>query len=257
MNAAVVRPGVEPGIEPIDWAAESARLEGKTPAERLAYAVDRFGDRLLFTSSFGAGSGVLLHLWSKVARGLPVVFLDTGFLFPETLAYRDQLAEVLDLTITIVRPALSREDFLKEHGSNVYEFNPDLCCQHNKVDPLRPYLARAQGWISGLRRDQSAARAATPILLPTEDPSLGRPGGLGPVKVHPLATMTAAEAKAYIAEHRIPEHPLVARRYLSIGCAPCTRPVEEGEDERAGRWAGQAKTECGLHTALRPHSGKP
>jgi phosphoadenosine phosphosulfate reductase len=218
-------------------------LETKTPAERLAWAVDAYGRDLLFTSSFGAGSGVLLHLWSVVARDLPVVFLDTGFLFDETLAYRDRLAEQLKLTIEVVRPAVGRDAFLKEHGSNVYEFNPDLCCQNNKVDPLMPYLSRAKGWISGLRRDQSQARAATPIVLPTAD---------GPTKVHPLATLTAAEAKAYMIAHGVPEHPLFARRYLSIGCAPCTRPVAEGEDERAGRWAGKGKTECGLHTALRP-----
>lgn len=215
-------------------------------AERLAWAVDRFGDRLLFTSSFGAGSGVLLHLWSEVARHLPVVFLDTGFLFDETLEYRDRLADRLKLNVEVVRPAVPRDAFLKEYGSNVYEFNPDACCEHNKVDPLKPRLARARGWVSGLRRDQSPARASTPILLATED---------GPVKVHPLATMTAAEQKAYMVEHAIPEHPLVARRYLSIGCAPCTRPVEDGEDERAGRWAGRGKTECGIHTVLRPREG--
>lgn len=235
-----------------DWAKESAALESKSAQERLAWAVDRFGDRLLFTSSFGAGAGVLLHLWSEVARHLPVVFLDTGFLFPETLAYRDQLAEQLKLDVEIVRPAVSREAFLAENGSNIYEFNPDFCCQHNKVDPLVPHLKRAEGWVSGLRRDQSKARSDTAILLPTEDATLGRADGTGPVKVHPLATMTAAEAKAYLVDHAIPEHPLVARRYLSIGCAPCTSPVEEGQDERAGRWAGKGKTECGLHTALRP-----
>ena len=226
-----------------EFRAESERLEARSPRERLVWAVERFGERLLFTSSFGAGSGVLLHLWSEIARELPVLFLDTGFLFPETLSYRDELIDRLRLNVDVVRPAVGRDEFLRENGANIYEFNPDLCCQHNKVDPLAPFLARAEGWISGLRRDQSAARASTPILLPTDD---------GPVKVHPLATMTAAEGLAYMHEHGIPEHPLVARRYLSIGCAPCTRPVEEGEDERAGRWAGSSKTECGLHTALRP-----
>ncbi|GAC1368229.1 MAG: phosphoadenylyl-sulfate reductase [Polyangiales bacterium] len=230
----------------MDATEQSRILESKSPAERLAWAVDQFGAGLLFTSSFGAGSGVLLHLWSEVARSLPVVFLDTGFLFPETLEYRDRLAAQLGLTLDVVRRALPRDEFLKEHGATIYELDPDLCCQHNKVDPLQPYLSRAKGWISGLRRDQSAARAATPIVLPTEE---------GPVKVHPLATMTAVEAREYMTRHAIPEHPLVARRYLSIGCAPCTRAVAEGEDERAGRWAGQGKTECGLHTALRPRAG--
>jgi phosphoadenosine phosphosulfate reductase len=230
------------GLNP-SAASASERLERATPIERLEWAVDQFGDRLLFTSSFGAGSGVLLHMWSEVARGLPVIFLDTGFLFPETLDYRDRLQNQLKLNIEVVRPKVSREKFLEEYGSNIYEFNPDACCDHNKVEPLKPYLARAEGWVSGVRRDQSKARSTTPILLPTDE---------GPIKVHPLATMTAAEAKQYVIDHAIPEHPLVARRYLSIGCAPCTRPVAEGEDERAGRWAGTGKTECGIHTALRP-----
>lgn len=219
-------------------ADDEAHLLALAPRARLAWTLDRFGDRVLFTSSFGAGSAVLLHLWSELAGGRPVVFLDTGFLFPETLAYRDALAERLGLVVDVVRPAVPREAFLAEHGRTIMEFNPDLCCQHNKVDPLAPYVARAEAWVSGLRRDQGASRAATPILEARSE---------GPLRVHPLATMTLAEQRAYLAAHGLPEHPLVARRYLSIGCGPCTRPLSEGEDERAGRWAGTAKTECGLH----------
>ncbi len=217
---------------------ESERLERASPRARLAWAVEQFAPSLLFTSSFGAGSGVLLHLWSEVAPSLPVVFLDTGFLFPETLAYRDALAERLGLRVEVVRPKLDAASFLAEHGSTVQRLTPDLCCQHNKVDPLAPYVARARGWVSGLRRDQSPTRSATPIVEERAD---------GPIRVHPLATMTLVEQRAYLTTHGVPEHPLVARRYLSIGCAPCTRAVEAGEDERAGRWAGNEKTECGLH----------
>jgi phosphoadenosine phosphosulfate reductase len=227
----------------IDYERESARLETATPEERLAYALELFGSDLLFTSSFGAGSGVLLHLWSKVAPGHPVVFLDTGFLFDETLVYRDRMVKELGLTLEVVRPAISTDDFLWEHGADVYLTKPDFCCATNKVEPLKPYLAKARGWVSGLRRDQSKSRGDVAILMPTED---------GPVKVHPLATMTADQANAYMIEHGIPEHPLKARRYLSIGCSPCTRPVADGEDERSGRWSGSGKTECGLHTSLTP-----
>lgn len=227
----------------IDWRKESERLELATPEERLAFAVEAFGEGLLFTSSFGAGSGVLLHLWSRVARHLPVVFIDTGFLFDETLEYRDELASRLGLRLRVVRPDVGRADFLAEHGEDIMKRDPDFCCAHNKVAPLAPLLAEARGWVSGLRRDQSDTRADTPILLPTEN---------GPVKVHPLATVTAAEAARYMIDNGIPEHPLKARRYLSIGCVPCTRAVSEGESERAGRWAGTMKTECGLHTHLRP-----
>ncbi len=226
---------------PLDVARENEPLERATPEECLAFAVDTWGQKLLFTSSFGAGSGVLLHMWSRVARGLPVIVIDTGFLFDETHAYIEQLRQRLGLTIEYARPAVPRDEFLWNHGADVMARDPDFCCAHNKVEPLKPYTARADAWVSGLRRDQSKTREQTPILLPTEG---------GPIKVHPLATMTSAEARAYVQTHDVPEHPLVARRYLSIGCYPCTRPVADGEDERAGRWAGQGKTECGLHTFL-------
>lgn len=229
----------------LDLARETERLEHATPEERLAFAVETWGDRLLFTSSFGAGSGVLLHLWSRVARHLPVVFIDTGFLFDETLAYRDRLARELGLRVEVARPAVPRDEFLWQHGADVMARDPDFCCAHNKVEPLKPYLARAAAWVSGLRRDQGETREGVPILLPTEG---------GPVKVRPLATMTRADVRAYLERHDVPRHPLEARRYLSIGCSPCTQPVSDGDDERAGRWAGNTKTECGLHTFLEPKS---
>jgi phosphoadenosine phosphosulfate reductase len=238
----VTAPAQGAALEPLDFARENARLEGATPEERLAFAVDVFGDKLLFTSSFGAGAGVMLHLWSRVAAHLPVVMIDTGFLFDETLAYRDLLAKQLGLKIEVARPTISRDDFLWEHGADIQARNPDLCCAVNKVDPLKPWIARSTGWVSGLRRDQSRTREHVPVLLPTED---------GPVKVHPIATMTAEDVRVYAEKHAIPEHPLKAKRYLSIGCWPCTKPVADGEDERAGRWVGQAKTECGLHTFLK------
>jgi phosphoadenosine phosphosulfate reductase len=226
----------------LDLGRESERLEHATPEERLAFAVEQWGERLLFTSSFGAGSGVLLHLWSRVAPHLPVVMVDTGFLFDETLAYRDALANKLGLRVEIARPEVPRDDFLWEHGADIMARDPDFCCARNKVAPLQPYLARSLAWVSGLRRDQGKTREHVPILQATED---------GPVQVHPLASMTAADAQAYMLAHGIPEHPLKARRYLSIGCWPCTQPVADGEDERAGRWTGTAKTECGIHTFLK------
>lgn len=227
----------------LDIARENIRLERATPEERLAFAVSVYGERLLFTSSFGAGSGVMLHLWSRVARHLPVVMVDTGFLFEETLAYKDLLVERLGLRIEVARPAVARDEFLAEEGADIQARDPDLCCARNKVDPLKPWVERALGWASGLRRDQSRARQNVPILEPTAG---------GPVKVHPLATLLASEVEAYMSTHEIPEHPLRATGYRSIGCWPCTQPVADGEDERAGRWRGKAKTECGLHTFLGP-----
>lgn len=221
----------------LDLARESARLELASPEERLAFAAETFGEDLLFTSSFGAQSGVLLHLWSVVCPHLPVTFIDTGFLFPETLEYRDALAARLGLTVRVVRPDIARAAFVAEHGDDIQARDPDFCCGVNKVSPIAPLKARARAWVSGLRRDQSKARADLAILE-TE-------GHL--VRVHPIATLGAADVTAYLARHGIAEHPLVARRYLSIGCAPCTRAVRDGEDERAGRWDGSTKTECGIH----------
>ncbi len=225
------------GVSTLDLDALNARLETATPAERLVFAVETFGQDLLFTSSFGAQSGVLLHLWSQTARHLPVVFIDTGFLFPETLAYRDDLAQRLGLDVQVLRPDIPNAEFVERYGDDIQKRDPDFCCGLNKVAPLAPLRERARGWVSGLRRDQSRTRERIAILE--------RDGHL--VRVHPLATMTKDDVGRYLADHGIPEHPLVGRRYLSIGCAPCTRAVADGEDERAGRWAWANKTECGLH----------
>jgi phosphoadenosine phosphosulfate reductase len=223
----------------LDFAKLNERLESETPRTRLEVSLEIFGDELLFTSSFGAGSGVLLHLWSEVAPGRPVIFIDTGFLFAETHAYKDDLAERFGLTIETVRPAVAREQFLADYGHDISATNPDFCCAQNKVEPLQPRLRAARAWVSGLRRDQGRTRVDTPILLVQEG---------GPVKVYPIASMTSAEIHEYLERNGIPEHPLAARGYRSIGCAPCTRAVGPGEDERAGRWAWTSKTECGLHT---------
>ena len=227
----------------LDLARANERLEIATPEERLAFAKERFGQDLLFTSSFGAQSAVLLHVWSVVCKELPVVFIDTGFLFPETLKYRDELAARLGLTVKVLSPDIPNAEFTKEYGSDIQKKDPDFCCSLNKVMPLAPLKESARGWVSGLRRDQSKTRADVAIL--EEDGPL--------VRVHPIANFTADDVKAYLARHDLPEHPLVARRYLSIGCSPCTRAVLEGEDERAGRWAGSAKTECGLHSSRTSH----
>jgi phosphoadenosine phosphosulfate reductase len=216
---------------------ESARLEALSPEQRLAFAVETWGDDLLFTSSFGAQSVVLLHLWSRVAEGRPVVMIDTGFLFPETIAYRDELIRTLGLTVKSLVSDIPTKDFVARYGDDIQEKDPDFCCGLNKVAPLAPYKEKAKAWVSGLRRDQSKTRERVQIL--EQDGHL--------VRVHPLASFTKGDVAAYLAKHDLPEHPLVARRYLSIGCAPCTRAVIEREDERAGRWSGTAKTECGLH----------
>lgn len=226
-----------------DWSAINARLEALDARARLAWAVDRWGAKLLLTSSFGPGSGALLHLWSEVAKGLPVHVIDTGFLFAQTIAYRDALASQLGLELVVLRPQHTRGEFLAKHGLTIYQENPDFCCAENKVEPMRRALVGMDAWVSGLRRDQSSTRADTPIALATE----------ASVKVHPLADWSRRDVYRYQQSHAIPEHPLFEEGYVSVGCAPCTRPISADEtDERAGRWAGSAKTECGLHTFLTP-----
>lgn len=229
---------------------ENERLERATPEQRLAFAVEAFGEKLLFTSSFGAQSGVLLHLWSRVARHLPVIFIDTGFLFPETLRYRDELASRLGLDVRVIRPDVPNAQFVARYGDDIQQRDPDFCCGLNKVAPLAPLRDKARGWVSGLRRDQSKARERVRILMREDGPD----GEL--VRVHPIATFTKSDVDAYLAEHEIPAHPLKSRRYLSIGCMPCTRAVADGEDERAGRWAWSNKTECGLHARSTDRSSR-
>ena len=223
--------------DPVD-----AHLEALDARGRLAWARDTYGDGLVITSAFGPGSGALLHLWAEVCPGRPVHFVDTGFLFDETLTYRDLLAARLGLEVVVLRPKLPRGEFLQRYGLTLYQDDPDTCCRHNKVEALQPALDGARGWVSGLRRAQGGARADTPVRLRTE----------GPDKVHPLVDWTARDAYRYLEAHGLPEHPLFAQGYTSVGCAPCTRPPIDPEDERSGRWAGQAKTECGLHTFLKP-----
>lgn len=218
-------------------AEENARLERLSPEDRLTYAIERFGEDTLFTSSFGAQSVVLLHLWSKVARHLPVVFLDTGFHFPETLRYRDEMVARLGLTLRVLTPDVTHVDFVARYGSEIQTRDPDFCCGVNKVVPLAPLRDKARAWVSGLRRDQGQTRANVAIL--EEEGHL--------VRVHPIANLTRNDVKDYVSKHGLREHPLASRRYLSIGCAPCTRAVGDSEHERVGRWAFSVKTECGLH----------
>jgi phosphoadenosine phosphosulfate reductase len=201
---------------------------------------DVFPDRVALVSSFGSESSVLLHLLSQVDRSVPVIFLDTLKLFPETLAYRDELAAVLGLTdVRSVQPDPARLALKDQHGA-LWMTNPDLCCHVRKTEPLQRALAGFDAWLTGRKRFQSSTRAALPLFEPDGER----------IKVNPLANWSGEELKAYAIRHALPEHPLVAKGYPSIGCVPCTTKVAPGEDARAGRWRGQDKIECGIHTAL-------
>lgn len=195
--------------------------------------------RTALVSSFGAESVVLLHLVSVIAPATPVLFIDTRMLFAETLAYQRELAERLDLRdIRLIRAG--RADLaLRDPDGTLHAHDADACCTLRKVEPLAAALEGFDAWITGRKRFQGGARAALEFFEAE--------AGTSRIKLNPLAHWDRSDIADYMAENRLPPHPLVARGYRSIGCAPCTAPVAEGEDDRAGRWPGRDKTECGIH----------
>jgi phosphoadenosine phosphosulfate reductase len=241
----VDRLDVAPRFTAADAARLNARFAGVSTQAMLAAVIgERLAGEVAVVSSFGAESAALLHLVASVDPGVPVLFLDTGRHFPETLAYRDTLAAFLglkDLRVLSPDPALlARRDPSQER----WMFDPDGCCEIRKVAPLAAGLAGFDASITGRKAFQASTRSALPRFeLDTTDAA-------GRLKVNPLADWTRADLDAYFAEHGLPAHPLVAAGYPSIGCAPCTSAVKPGEDARAGRWRGSAKIECGIHTPV-------
>ncbi|WP_338086124.1 phosphoadenylyl-sulfate reductase [Gluconacetobacter azotocaptans] len=194
--------------------------------------------RVATVSSFGSESAVLLAMVADVDPATPVLFLDTGQHFPETLAYRDRLVAHLGLSdVRSIQPA-ARQIRDRDPDGQLWAFDPDACCALRKVEPLDEAMIPFDAWLTGRKRSQAATRTALPVI---EQAAEGR------IKINPLARWTPAELDAEMTRRDLPRHPLSLRGYPSIGCAPCTRPVAEGEDPRAGRWAGLSKTECGIH----------
>ena len=210
--------------------------------EIIRRARKEFGDKLAIVSSFGAESAVLLHLAAQVDPSIPVLFLDTGMQFGQTLDYRKALASRLGLTdVRDLRPRF-QDLATQDPDSNLWRRDTDACCNIRKVIPLDLAPEGFEGWITGRKRFQGGDRLRLQVV--EETPSH--------VKFNPLANWTKTDIDAYAAEHDLPAHPLVAQGFPSIGCWPCTSPVEEGQDIRAGRWAGQDKSECGIHVARAP-----
>jgi phosphoadenosine phosphosulfate reductase len=229
--------------KPLDMEAEAQELErryGHLEAEAIIeIAVERFREEggIATVSSFGADSAVLLNMVASVDKSLPVLFLDTGQHFGETLQYRDQLADDLGLTnLIMIHP--EREALAASDPEDVlHKSDPDLCCEIRKVEPMARAVDPYAAWFTGRKRHQSKTRAEMPVFE-----------AVGPrIRINPLARWTTADQAAYMRANDLRENPLVAFGYLSIGCFPCTQPVKPGEDERSGRWAGFAKTECGIH----------
>jgi phosphoadenosine phosphosulfate reductase len=194
----------------------------------IRWAIDRYGHSLVLACSFQ--DIVLVDLAVAVDPGIEVVFLDTGAHFPETLAFVDEVTERYGLNLTVTHPGPE---------ADAHPCGSPQCCTLRKVEPLRAALAGRAAWLTALKRVDASTRSAAPIVSFDQ--------GFGIVKVNPLATWTEADIAGYLSDHELPVHPLWHQGYLSIGCAPTTRPIEDGEDPRAGRWSGTDKTECGLH----------
>lgn len=225
---------------PAELAALNARFAEAHAGEILVWACERFGDRVAVSSSFGAESACLLSLAVRVKPDIPVIFINTGFHFPETLAFRDALASRLKLNLKEVGPVMGHAAFLKEFG-RLYESDPDRCCAINKVEPLKRALEGLECWISGVRGDQTSYRAAMGFVEQKKD---------GLYKVSPLLGWSAKAVYDYLKAEGLPMHPLWEKGYSSIGCEPCTGVPGDPDDPRSGRWKGKNKSECGIHTFM-------
>lgn len=224
-----------------ELAAHSQRLETATPQQIIAWAVEQYAPKLTMATAFGPEGCTILHMLAEVDPTTYVFNLDTGYQFKETLELRDRIAQRYGIEVDMKQPATTVQEYEAQHGGPLYETNPDQCCFDRKVKVLRESIVGWSAWMSGIRRDQSSDRAGAPIV--------GWDKKFGLVKVSPLANWTKADVWKLITDHDIPYNPLHDQGYTSIGCQPCTRAVMFGEDERAGRWSGRAKTECGLHTS--------
>jgi phosphoadenosine phosphosulfate reductase len=223
------------------------RFDGQPTEEILAWAWERFGTRAAIGTSFQGAGLVMIHLAQENHLPFPVFTLDTGLLFPETLALKQRLEDFFGFSMESLVPDLTVEEQADINGPELWKRQPDLCCTIRKVLPLRDKLCDLDCWITGLRRQQSDTRARIGILeLYLFDEASGR----DIVKLNPMANWTREEVWQYIRDHKIPYNPLHDRGYGSIGCWPCTRQTTNGENERAGRWTGFNKVECGIHTFM-------
>ena len=214
-------------------------FESMTAEELLRWAWSEFGERMCLTCSWQRQSSALVHMLSELGFDVPIVELDTQILFRETYETRDRLVARYGLKLVSVQPEWTLAEQAVHEGPNLWETDPDRCCHIRKVAPLERALAGYDAWITGIRREQSPTRAGAPKVEWSER--------YGVCKIQPLVDWDAKRVQAYLHVNEVPYNPLHDAGYPSVGCIPCTRPVREGEDERAGRWAGSGKLECGIH----------
>lgn len=214
---------------------------GATPEEILRWSVERFHPRLLMATAFGAEGCCLIHMLAEIEPRVRFINLETGYQFPETLELRERIQARYGIAVESIHPEQTVAEYEQDHGGPLHGLRPDQCCHDRKIRPLRLALERIAplAWVSAIRKDQTDHRDRAEVIQWDAKFKL--------VKVNPLLNWTKKEVWAFIARHDVPYNPLHDRDYPSIGCWPCTRPVGPGEDDRAGRWAGKVKKECGLH----------
>jgi phosphoadenosine phosphosulfate reductase len=223
----------------VDVRLLDAKLRNAQPQTILQTAIELYGDKVALVSSFGAESAVLLHMAAQIDPSIPVLFLDTGMLFGQTLDYRQRLAADLGLTdVRDLRP-LYQDLAVHDPSADLWKRDTDACCNIRKVLPLDRALDGFDAWITGRKRFHGGSRARLRVVEAAD----------GKVKFNPLANWSKDELDQYAEVYKLPAHPLVEFGYPSIGCWPCTKPAEAGDNVRAGRWEGQDKTECGIHVA--------
>jgi phosphoadenosine phosphosulfate reductase len=222
-----------------ELAEACARLDGQPPQEILRWAVKRFYPRLTMATAFGAEGCCLIHMLAEIEPRVRIFNLETGYQFPETLELRERIKERYGIEVEYIYPEQTVAEYEAEHGGPLYTHRPDQCCHDRKTIPLRRAIAGYEAWISAIRRDQTSDRAQASVVQWDAKFNL--------TKINPLLSWTRKDVWSFVVKNDVPYNPLHDRNYPSIGCWPCTRPVADGEDERAGRWSGTVKKECGLH----------
>ena len=220
-------------------AAANEHLADAKAETILRWAVRTFGDKLTMATAFGAEGCCLIHMLAEIDPSIRIFNLDTGYQFPETLELRERIKARYGIEVEYIRPETRVAEYESEHGGPLYRIRPDQCCHDRKLEPLRRAVVGYSAWISAIRRDQTLHRAVAGVVQWDAKFKL--------VKVNPLLSWTRKDVWDFILKNEVPYNPLHDRGYPSIGCWPCTAAVAEGEDERAGRWAGSMKKECGLH----------
>jgi phosphoadenosine phosphosulfate reductase len=224
----------------VDLVEANRVLAHAKPQEILRWAVDAYGSKLTMATAFGPEGCTIIHMLAEIDRNVRVFNLDTGYQFAETLELRERITKRYGIEVEFVRSEKSVAEYETSNGGPIYGTEPDRCCHDRKILPLNAAVEGYDAWISAIRADQSQHRSKADVV--------GWDSKFGLVKINPLLKWTKRDVWAFVVTNQVPYNPLHDQGYPSIGCWPCTKPVNEGDDDRAGRWAGQAKTECGLHS---------